>query len=90
MDKPKKQAFLICSRAVKLISSIFFLGLIALDILIEVTFVDQVFDLILQFGSLLHGVPNVFVIRTIFVFIDVWSVSEWVRSTHEGLIRDGI
>ena len=51
---------------------------------------DQVFDLILQFGALLYGVPNVFVIRTVFVLISVWPVSERVRTKHERLVGDGV
>ena len=50
----------------------------------------QILDLVLQLGALLCGVPNVFVIRTLFIFIAVRFVSEWVRAAYEELIGDGI
>ena len=73
-----------------MIPCLFFLGLVALDILLEVTFPDQVFDLVLQFGALLYGVLNVFMIRTVFVLISVWPVSKQVRVGYKGLIGDGV
>ena len=62
----------------------FFLGLAALDVFFEVAFLDQVLDLVLQLGALFCGVPNILMIRTIFVLISVWSMSEWVMMAHEG------
>ena len=44
MDKSRKWTFLIFPRVARLISGLFFLGLVALDILIEVALSDQVFD----------------------------------------------
>ena len=70
-DKSKKQTLFICLRVARLISSLFYLGLVALDILFEVTSFDQVFDLILQLGALIRGVPNVFMIRIVCVLISV-------------------
>ena len=90
MDKPRNRALLICSRATKLISGLFFFGLVALNILLEVTSLDQGVNLILQFGALLRDVHNVFVIRIVFVLISVWLVLEWVRIMHEGLVGDDV
>ena len=50
----------------------------------------QILDLVLKLGALLYGVPNVFVIRTVFVLIGVRSVSKWVRAVHERLIGDDV
>ena len=51
---------------------------------------DQVLDLILQLSALLCGMPNILVIRIVFVLVNVRPMSEWVRATHEKLIGDAI
>ena len=43
---PKKRMLLICPRVARLISGLFFLRLVALDIVLEVAPSDQVFDFV--------------------------------------------
>ena len=74
MDKYRKRTLFICSRAVRLISDLFFFGLVALDILLEMASFDQVFDFVPQFGALLDGVANIFVVGAVLVFIYIWHV----------------
>ena len=54
----------------------FFLGLAALDVFLDVASLDQVLDLVLQLGALLCDMPNILVIRIVFVLISIRPMSE--------------
>ena len=68
----------------------FFPWLATSNVFLEVAPLDQVLDLILQLGALFCGVPNILMIRTILVLINVRSMSKWDRAAHEGFIGDGV
>ena len=76
---------LICLRTARLVLGFFFLELASLDVFLKVASLYQILNLILQLGTLLCGMLNVFVIRT-----GVQSMSEWVRAAHEEFIGDGV
>ena len=77
MDKSKKRTLLIYPRAVRLISGLFFLGLVALD------FVPQ-------FGALFDGVADIFVVGAVLIFVCIWFVFEWDGVAYKGLVGYGI
>ena len=47
------------------------LGAFVVDVISEISFSDEFFDLILKHNALLHGVANIFVIPAIFVLISL-------------------
>ena len=61
-----------------------------MDVFLEVAPLDQVLDLVFQLSVLFYCVPNILVIRIIFVLINVRPMSEWVRAAHEEFIGDGV
>ena len=67
-----------------------FPGLVVSNILLEMTFLDQEFNLILQLGALFCCVSNVLVVGAIFIFVYVWHIPYRVGVTHIGLIGYGI
>ena len=66
-----------------MILGFFFPKLDASNVFLKVAPLDQVLDLVLQFGALLCGMPKILVIRTILVLISVWLMLEWVRTAHK-------
>ena len=90
MDNSQERSFFIHSRIVGLVLGLILLRLVFLDIFLEVTFPDQKLNFILQFGALLSGVPNIFVIGAVLVFVCVWPMSYRVKAMHKRFISYGV